>query len=226
ALSEDENAHTNPIWFASEDSLLYEQAMQVNKEIFWPEGEIMLGKGEMSGGELLAKPKDFAHKNYFPLDEQQLMLRATFFPEAHPEHAFDLSADDYQLVYEAMGQRPRESDFPQYPDSIYYDGYCKFLLYADTKEPIPDHIRIFNKIGLAYGFLTDNAYIVDVETGTEFLLSATLWTNENQIFNDDQYEYDEIGFPFLAELGRQLYEYEKKRPKAVQPDLSRFQVFE
>lgn len=226
ALSEEENAHTNPVWFATDDSLLYEQEMAVNDQIFWPEGSMLLGKGEMKGGELIAAPKDFAHKNFFPLDEQQLMLRASFFPEFHPEHRFDLSVEDYQLIYRAMGERPRESDFPHYPDSTYYDGYVKFFLYGDTHDQIPSNLRIFNKVGLAYGFLTDNAYIVDFETGTEFLLSATLWTNENQIFNDDQYEYDEIGFPFLAELGRQLYEYEKKRPKAVKPDLSRFQVFE
>jgi len=37
------------------------------------------------------------------------------------------------------------------------------------------------------------------------MVSATLLVNKDEIFNDNVYEYDEIGFPFLAELGRQLY---------------------
>ena len=37
------------------------------------------------------------------------------------------------------------------------------------------------------------------------MVSATILVNKDGVFNDDTYEYDEIGFPFLAELGRQLY---------------------
>ena len=65
-------------------------------------------------------------------------------------------------------------------------------------------IRIFNKVGLAYGTLTDVAYIRDKNTGLEFFLTATVLVNENQIFNDDIYEYEELGIPFLAALGREI----------------------
>ncbi|TNF75022.1 MAG: hypothetical protein EP302_02375, partial [Bacteroidetes bacterium] len=55
---------------------------------------------------------------------------------------------------------------------------------------------------------TDCAYIKDWESGVEFMLTATILVNGNGIFNDDQYEYDETGIPFLAALGRGLYQYE------------------
>jgi len=45
----------------------------------------------------------------------------------------------------------------------------------------------------------------------EFLLSAVIYVNEDEIFNDDKYEYDEIGLPFLANLGRVIYKYELER---------------
>ncbi|NNF19140.1 MAG: hypothetical protein HKN61_05140, partial [Flavobacteriaceae bacterium] len=45
----------------------------------------------------------------------------------------------------------------------------------------------------------------------EFLLTATILVNENGIFNDDQYEYEEIGIPFLAALGRGIYEFEQQQ---------------
>jgi hypothetical protein len=56
--------------------------------------------------------------------------------------------------------------------------------------------------------LTDNAYIVDEKNDIEFFLSATVHVNENQIYNDDSYEYDEIGLPFIAKLGKIIYNYE------------------
>jgi len=89
----------------------------------------------------------------------------------------------------------------------------KFFMFGDTKEQIPNQIRIFNKVGEAYGFIIDNAYVVDFENSVEFLLSAVIHVNRNQIYNDDKYEYDEIAFPFVAKLGQAVYEYELNRPK-------------
>jgi len=59
----------------------------------------------------------------------------------------------------------------------------------------------------------------------EFLLTAVIQVNENQIYNDDKYEYDEIAFPFLANLGRVIYDYEVKRPRQFQSSLVRFKVY-
>ncbi len=58
-------------------------------------------------------------------------------------------------------------------------------------------IRIFNKVGDAYGFLTDIAYIVDFENNIQFALSATILANADGIFNDDKYDYETIGLPFM-----------------------------
>ena len=70
--------------------------------------------------------------------------------------------------------------------------------------------------------MTDAAYIVDFKNGVEFILSATIYTNENQTFNDDNYEYEEIGLPFLKDLGQAIYEIELDRQREHKPDLSRF----
>jgi hypothetical protein len=53
-------------------------------------------------------------------------------------------------------------------------------------------------------------------------LSATIYTNDNQTFNDDHYEYAEIGLPFLKNLGQAIYEIELGRKREREPDLSRF----
>ena len=110
-----------------------------------------------------------------------------------------------------MSMLPKESDCPKYNSAEYYDGYVKFLMFGDSKEPIPNNIKIYSKSGLAYGYLTDNTYIIDEENNVEYFLSATLHVNGNGIYNDDNYEYDEIGLPFLAKLGQIVYEHEKQR---------------
>ena len=58
----------------------------------------------------------------------------------------------------------------------------------------------------------------------EFMLTAVISANENGIYNDGQYEYDEISFPLLANLGRVFYEREVQREKEVVPDLSEFKL--
>ncbi|MEL6988445.1 MAG: hypothetical protein AAGK97_11530, partial [Bacteroidota bacterium] len=106
-------------------------------------------------------------------------------------------------------------------------NYVKFFIFGDQEEKeshIPEHIRIFNKVGWAYGFLTDVSYIVDFKNNIEFMLSATIHVNENEIYNDNKYEYNSIGIPFLAELGRQIYDLELNRKRTHAPDLSRFRI--
>jgi hypothetical protein len=66
--------------------------------------------------------------------------------------------------------------------------------------------------------------VVDFENGVEFMLSATIHCNNDGIYNDDNYDYATVGFPFMKQLGLLIYEYEKTRTRRYQPDLSRFQL--
>ena len=122
-----------------------------------------------------------------------------------------------------MSAYPGESGIAAYSDPAEYaQAYVKLLMVGGASAPaIPDNIRIFNKPGEAYGFMTDCAYIVDYENGVEFLLAATLYTNANETFNDDNYEYDEIALPFLRDLGLAVYEIELERERHFRPDLGR-----
>jgi uncharacterized alpha/beta hydrolase family protein len=109
-----------------------------------------------------------------------------------------------------MQKLPREQG---YDPKIYYDSYGKFLWFGDTKKQLPKHIKIYNKVGYAYGTLTDCAYIEDRKNNLSYFVTATILVNQNGIFNDNNYEYDSIGIPFLAKLGRQIHTYEKYRKK-------------
>ncbi len=225
AHSPEENRHTNPLAFYRGAQVLYQQPMLVNPHTWRAPGPIPKGEGHIQGGALVAAPKDFAGSNYMSVEVLQDLLMAVFFPaELPPERRFNLRSDDYRFLYRAMSMLPHECPHPQYDPEKYYDSYVKFFMFGDSKAPMPDSVRIFNKVGLAYGYVADNAYIVDFERGVEFLLTAVVLVNDNGIFNDGAYEYDEVGLPFLAELGRVIYAYELERQRAHQPDLSKWRI--
>ena len=54
------------------------------------------------------------------------------------------------------------------------------------------------------------------------MLSAVMYVNRDGILNDARYEYTSTAWPFLANLGHLLFEYEKKRSRPNRPDLNEF----
>jgi len=217
-----ENQYTNPIQLIdASGKLLYQQPESFNDKPYAANSPILLGKGTMNdAGVVEDRPLDFSLKNAYPLQAQHLFLQRLMLPEAFPKKdQFKLSKDDYQFLYRYMSMYPTESKEPKYTDE--HATFCKFLYYGSEKNAtLNPSIRIFNKVGDAYGFLLDNAYVVDFDKNVEFIVTAVLLCNEDEIFNDEKYDYDSIGFPFYKNLGEVIYEYELKRPKKHLPDLS------
>ena len=170
------------------------------------------GVGYLDEDDLLVKePFNFEQKNYYPIEAQHQVLKRIIFPEKFKqEEQFKISAAQRDFILRTMRSLPRENG---YDATMYYDSYVKFFMFGDNPDPIPNTIEIYNKVGYAYGTLTDCAYIKDSINKIEFLLTATILVNGNKIYNDDTYEYDTIGIPFLAELGRQLYQQELQLKK-------------
>nr|WP_299383980.1 serine hydrolase [Allomuricauda sp.] len=157
------------------------------------------------------EPFNFSLKNHYPIQAQHALLKRIIFPDAFPkEERFNLSPEQHQLLLDAMHTLPPDLG---YDPEVYYDSYVKFLMYGDSQDPIPEHIKIYNKVGYAYGTLTDCAYIRDVKNDIEFMVTATILVNKDGIFNDNVYEYDEVGIPFLAQLGREIYQIELNRKR-------------
>lgn len=224
-LDVESNRHTNPVRFVDGGTILLEQPGAYSPREYRATEPRRLGRAEVIDGELVPEAKDFAEKNALPLQDLHDVLKALLFPGSVPEEdRFRLTPEDYRFVYRAMSEYPAESGIAEYDDpALYPEAYAKYLMF-DREEPIPPNIRIFNKIGSAYGFLTDAAYVVDFDNGIEFILAATVYTNANETFNDGNYEYDEIGYPFLRELGKAIYEIELERERRNAPDLDRFRL--
>lgn len=227
ALSPDENRHTNPIKLLDpQGKLIFAQPMLFNQQQYSKRNDA-IANGYFSGGQLVPHPMDFSKKNRFPLEDLTMILRAVLFPNSLPEkQRFNLTAADYKFVRQYMSQLPTESIYPPYSadTATYWPAYCKFLLYGNQKGDLPKNIRIFNKVGDAYGFLTDVAYIVDFDKNIEFMLSARIYCNQDGLLNDDKYDYENIGYPFMKHVGEVIYGYELQRNRSQKPDLSEFKM--
>lgn len=221
SLRREQNRILNPIYFLShEGDTLLSLPERIDSLPPPISGMLLsLGKGEMKSGKLVEEPKDFSEKNRFTLVDQHRFLESVFFSNDVIGNSALITESDRDFLKKYMGMLPYQSDWPRYDREYHYDSYVKFLMFGDSYEHIPESIKVYNKVGVAYGWLIDNAVITDEKNGVEFMLSATIFVNDNGIFNDDTYEYDEVGLPFLAALGQLIYEWERRGVEVVSANL-------
>lgn len=223
-ISPEENRHFNPVRFLDDSGkAVLELPARHTDSVYVIQGNPKIGKAYYRNDSLIQGGMDFSFKNKFALSDLHAVLKRIMFPTSFLEsERFQISEENRNFVLKYMSMLPRESDFPKYDHTEFYDGYSKFFKFGSSKNPIPGQFRIFNKTGWSYGYLIDGSYFLDFKNGVEFMVSAVVYTNENQILNDDTYETEEVGLPFFAELGEYLYQRELKRKKQIPADLKRF----
>jgi beta-lactamase class A len=225
-LNEVENRHTNQIRFLdSLGKIIYTQPPAYNRDSFHFSPPVKIGKAYLNAHDsLILAPMDFTRHNRIPLEDLQLILQTALFPQSVPESKrFQLKTADYLFLKEYLSQYPSETSYPKYDTSVFFDSYVKFYFVYGGRG-IPDYIRVFNKVGWAYGFLTDVSYIADFKNNIEFMLTATVYTNEDGVLNDNVYEYETMAFPFFYYLGQDFYQYDLHRKRKFQPDLKDFKL--
>lgn len=225
-LTPEQNRYTNAIRFLdSNNKELFYQPAARNNDSFDFSSKILIGKKHYDRNDsLIHAPFDFTVHNNISLLNMQQLLQSVMFPLSVPKkQRFNLSEDDYRFVYRYLSQYPSETPDPKYDTSVFYDSYVKFF-FRDSTGSIPSHIRVFNKVGWSYGFISDVSYVMDIKNNVEFMLAATLYVNSDGIINDGKYDYKTIGYPFLYELGQTIYKHELSRKREYHPDLSAFKL--
>ena len=213
-----ENTTTNPVFFCDNNlksiiSVPMQEAQGVYKH---PLGQVKVGKAYINANNKRVKePKDFTNMNYMSLENIHSMLQRLIFNNYLPQdQRFDMIEEDRLFLIDQLTQYPRESSHPTYNPKVYYDSYKKYFMFGDSRKTITNNdVKITNIVGQSYGFMVDCAYIRNKKENVEFMLSAVIYANEDEVINDGKYEYNTIALPFLAELGRQIYNFELKRPK-------------
>ncbi len=211
-----DNLVTNPVRFLDQNlKVIYSQKEQnPSKAYTTPPINMLVGKAYYNvNNKRVNTPKSFAGSNYLTLVDCHSILKELIF---NHETRFDISLDQRKFLLNYLSYYPRQSSNPLYNTKTYYDSYKKYLFYGDSKDPIKDtNLIITNIVGQSYGFMSDCAYFYDKKNNVEFMLSAVIYANEDEIINDGKYDYKTVALPYLAEFGRQFYKYELERKQTV-----------
>jgi hypothetical protein len=207
----EQNRITGPIAFYTNQELFHIEGREDKLELIQPlKINAKIGKGYLWNGKYIPAPKDFSGANFLSLKDLHTIMMAIHLPNTIPEkQQFRLTSNDLQLLKKAMSTLP--SQF--FADSCFAkqipDNRMKYLF--GQKDTIPAYFKIYNKVGLAHGFISDCSFFEDSKNGIRFALSAVMYVNEDGILNDGKYEYNSIGIPFLRRLGEIVYQYELKK---------------
>lgn len=223
----EENRVSKPFWFydANGDVIYHQPAVEYNGEIKLYEGNnALVGKAYLDNKRLVNEPKSFTETNYLdPQDALDMHVRF-FFPELFAEHnRWQIKDEDRKFLIKYLSMLPKESPYLEYQDSVRYpDNYKKLLIFGDDNEnnnPLHKTVKVFNIIGYSYGFMSDIAYIVDLENHIDFFLAISMYANENDVL-DGNYNYTDISLPLFSELGKIILDYERNKERLFYPDFS------
>ena len=168
-----------------------------------------LDKGERRyfNGEILDESLNFSEKNRFSITDMHNLIKYIFYPEIFDKaNTFNLNVEDYDFIRYWMSRFTYEDIGEKFiGDEKFFETYNKFFIHGDEQSVSNEQIRVYNKIGQAYGTSIDNGLIKNYQNNVEFILTSTIYTNKNKVINDNLYEYDDIAEPFLAKLSRAIY---------------------
>jgi Beta-lactamase enzyme family len=166
---------------------------------------ILVGDGHRSGGATKNTPLSFAEKNRISLVDLQDLHVMILRPDVQlGKPGLPMSDSDRAFLKASMAEYAHESTNPVYDASTHPDDYVRFILHGLMRVTPKEDLIVYDKVGLAYGFTVENAYVVNQRTGKSFFLTATIYTNSDGILNDDRYDYDTVAFPFWKDLGEVL----------------------
>lgn len=183
------------------------------RERRFPFGAALRGDGWLGDDGVLAPgPHDFSHANFLPLADSLRMLQAFIAPETvPPAQRWRIDGALRARLLRALALRPRESVDPVYPEASHPDGHARWFFVGDGTQRYPEGMTVFGKSGMAYGSLSEVAWVIDRHSGAECLLAARVLCNADGVYNDDRYEYDTVGLPFLAAWSRAVLDVERER---------------
>ena len=202
--------YVNSIWQISDLDNNIISSLNDNQKIIKADDKTNgLKKGERRyfKGEILDESLNFSEKNRSSITDMHNLIKYIFYPEIFDSiNTFNLNVEDYDFLRYWMSRFTYEDIGEKFiGDENFFETYNKFFIHGDEQSVSNEQIRVYNKIGQAYGTSIDNGLIKNYQDNVEFILTATIYTNKNKVINDNLYEYDDLAVPFLAKLSRAIY---------------------
>jgi hypothetical protein len=212
-----ENSKANGITFFDESGSIKMEQMAMNFDFVHAyAGKLnsRVGRGFLDG-KLKQHPFDFSDYNYVRLSDLHQLMQWVVFEDSTQ---LKLRSSDFLFLKNTLSQYPRSLSMTDFDEKKYPDSYMKYFWRADSSQTvIPSRFHLYNKVGQAYGFLSDCMYFKDIENGIEFFLTASIYVNKNETLNDGKYEYASTGFPFLENIFAAIYNHEVERRAKSEP---------
>ena len=162
---------------------------------------IKIGRAWMQGNRRVEGAKDFTTSNSAPLRALHEMLLALMRPElVSARQRFQISERARQFLLTGMRLNPSESKYSNAVEAKLDRTFFRMLGVGDGQWP--KDLRVENKVGWAYGYLSDMAHLKQGDR--ECFVSCKMYLNRDGVLNDGQYEYESIGRRAMAEIGRLL----------------------
>jgi hypothetical protein len=172
-------------------------------EMSWPH---VAGTYHKENGKWVSGPKDYGDGNYLALSDAHRMMVGLFNPDPNNGSSFQMNKDIRQILITALGDYPRELQSTHY-EMNNPDHYYKFFLDPSTMNTEDGQLRIYNKVGIAGGFISDVSFFHDKRTGLKFYLSAAMLAKKDGRMDNGKYNYFDIGIPVFRKIGSFIYEY-------------------
>lgn len=162
---------------------------------------IKIGRAWMQGNRRIEGAKDFTTSNSAPLRALHEMMLALMRPKlVAANQRFQISERARQFLLTGMRLNPAESKYSNATEAKLDRTFFRMLGVGDGQWP--KDLLVENKVGWAYGYLSDMAHLK--QGGRECFVSCKMYLNRDGVLNDGRYEYESIGRPAMAEIGRLL----------------------
>lgn len=204
----EEHLHTNSLSVKRGDSVLYIQeetilSAEILEEQYTFSEQRLFGSQHERDKKIVDGAFDLNYHLEIPLVDLHEMLLRLFRPVDFPQKMrWILRADFRDFLKDILLMFPGELDDPRLKNPEYYpDNLYKYAVHG---EEVKEDFEVYGKLGLSYGFTTEVSYIYDKINKKEYLLSVSLYTNQNDTVNDGIYEYETIARPFISRLSLYL----------------------
>jgi hypothetical protein len=178
--------------------------MNWSYDITWPN---KAGKFQLINKKIISGPKEYTSGNYVSLTDAHQML-IDFIEDFHrpiKERKFKIDDEIRTTIYNAMGSFPKEMISPNYITENIPDTYYKFFLNPKSMNTSSNSLRIYNKVGIAGGYISDVSFIEDKRIGLRFFLSGSMLAKKDGVIGNNNFNYYDIGIPTFRKIGELVY---------------------
>ncbi len=150
--------------------------------------------------------KNNSENNYVSLMQAHKLMINLMIPSANLfQNNFIIDSNYKNEFIKALGSYPRELENSEYDTAHLADYYYKFFIDPSIMQTKENKIRVYNKVGLASGFVSDVSYFFDSTNNIEYFISGALlskkaFSNENN--------YNDFGIHLLRKIGGLIYKNE------------------